>query len=132
MALLHGFVLASIQLFSILSGFGVHTLLGFGNQIAIQLPVAVLVSVGGFSVWVWLLDRANLNRLNLRSRQGLISTLLASFLWAPDIFIPLHYFTQGYLTSIGNVLAIWAFQLPVNIIIYFLLAKVYLPKIQKV
>lgn len=130
LSILHGFFLAGIHLFSILAGFGVHTLLGLGNQIATQLPVAVLVSVAGFLFWLWFLGKANLGWLSLRSREGLVSALLVSFIWAPVLFIPLHYLTQGYLTSFGNVLAIWAFQLPVNIIIYFLLRRVNFLKIQ--
>ena len=132
LSFLHGFALASIQLFAILAGFGVHSFIRLVNQIAIQLPVAVLVSVGGFFFWIWFLGKANLRWLNLISRKGLVGTLLVSFIWAPALFIPLHYFTQGYLTSLGNILAIWSFQAPVNIIIYFLLPKVNLLKIQKV
>lgn len=32
------------------------------------------------------------------------------------IFVPLHYVSQGYLTSIGNILGIWFFQVPVNLL----------------
>ncbi|MBE0411987.1 MAG: hypothetical protein IBX69_19845 [Anaerolineales bacterium] len=121
---MHGFVLAGIHIFSILAGFGIYALTRWGNQIAVQLPVAVLISISTFLGWLWVLDRTPAKRLNLSSREGLVGALLTSMVWAPVLFIPLHYFTQGYLTSIGNILAIWAFQLPVNIIIYFLVSKI--------
>jgi len=41
---------------------------------------------------------------------------VVSLLWAPLVFVPLHYFTQGYLTSIGNLLTLAVYQFPVNAI----------------
>lgn len=39
-----------------------------------------------------------------------------ALLCAPVVFIPMHYVTQGYLTAASNIVAIWIFQAPVNIV----------------
>jgi len=66
----------------------------FGSLLVTRLPKVKLFSLGESMDWVW--------------------TYFAAFLWVPFIFTPLHYLTQGYLTSIENITVIWIFQLPVN------------------
>jgi hypothetical protein len=40
---LHRFALASVHIFSILAGFGIYALTRWGNQIAVQLPVNIIL-----------------------------------------------------------------------------------------
>ena len=54
--------------------------------------------------------------LELLGKQEFIYIYFAALIWAPVIYIPLHYVTQGYLTSFSNIIALWIFQLPVNLI----------------
>jgi len=39
---------------------------------------------------------------------------VAAFALFPAVFVPAHFITQGYLTSFGNIVAVWCFQAPVN------------------
>jgi len=66
----------------------------------------------------------SLGVLRLRRLQPVGSTelgvcLALSILWAPLVFVPLHYFTQGYVTSVGNLVALVLYQLPVNLLALF-------------
>ncbi len=111
---LHGFVLAFANLGSVIVGFILYRLLEFPNQIVVQIPVAAVLSIIAFVAWIWSIRHLPLKQFHLRRSRELIFTYLASLLWAPIMFVPLHYITQGYHTSGGNVVAILLFQLPVN------------------
>ncbi|MDH4338394.1 MAG: hypothetical protein OEX18_14065 [Candidatus Krumholzibacteria bacterium] len=115
MRVIHGFVLALINLASILVGFAVFTLSGSGHQVAVQVPVALLGTVAGFAAWLWLVRRSRLGWDRTRLRQRAAVFVLA-FLGAAVVFIPLHFFTQGYVTAWSNVTALWAFQAPANLL----------------
>ena len=115
-SILHGFVLLAANLFGILLGFVTYHALDAREQLGIQLPVGVLLSVVLYLAWVHLLRRLSLSRLILQNRREHVLAGLASLLWSPIIFIPLHYFTQGYLTGTGNIIAVAMFQIPVNAI----------------
>lgn len=94
-------------------------ILGVANQVWLQLPIAVVLSVAFFSAWFLLLRVSGLRRLQPVGSTELKSCLAASLLWAPLVFVPLHYFTQGYLTSIGNLVALALYQVPVNALALF-------------
>ncbi|HWI59167.1 MAG TPA: hypothetical protein VNZ22_18210, partial [Bacillota bacterium] len=94
-------------------------LLGAPNQIWLQLPVAVILSPALFALWMLLLRWVGLQRLQFAKATELLACLAASALWAPLVFVPVHYFTQGYFTSIGNLGALAAYQLPVNSLALF-------------
>jgi len=116
-SIIHGLGLAGINLGSVLLGFAVYVLLRPAPQLAVQLPVAVIVSVLGFALWdhlgkVWFAESAA-----LRGWKEFGGVYLTALLWAPLIFVPLHYLGRGYVTAFSNVTAFWAFQLPVNIIV---------------
>ncbi len=57
-----------------------------------------------------------LKRFAIKDKLEIIYIYFSALIWTPVIFVLLHYLTQGYLTSFGNILAIWLFQLPVNLI----------------
>ena len=112
---LHSMVLVMADIAGIAGGaLAAFHILGVANQVALQLPIAVLLSVGCFWVWIFSFHVLRLRSLQLASSKDLGTCLVLSFLWAPVVFVPLHYFTQGYLTSIGNLVALAVYQLPVN------------------
>jgi hypothetical protein len=93
--------------------------LGVNNQVWLQLPIAVVLSVGFFCAWAFSLRVLGFRRLQLVGSKELVACLAVSVLWSPLVFVPLHYFTQGYVTSIGNLVALAFYQLPVNALALF-------------
>ncbi len=84
------------------------------NQILVQVPAALFFCLLAFIVWSWLV-KLFLDRLVLRQRSEYLLVYVGALLWGVVIFVPLHYVTQGYLTSLANVLGLWAFQIPANL-----------------
>ncbi|MBI4674243.1 MAG: hypothetical protein HY741_21580 [Chloroflexi bacterium] len=114
---LHGGMLTACNLASIIAAFGVYYFLRPVNQILVQAPLAALFSLLAFMVWMWLAARLPLAFLRVRARGEWIGIYFAALLWTPLLFVPLHWVTQGYVTSFGNILATWAFQAPVNLLV---------------
>jgi hypothetical protein len=113
----HSLALAGANLASILAAYGVYNY-AFrpGNQILIQAPLAAAFSIAAFVGPAWLLRRQRWAWAIVAwqgAGEAMLSYLLA-FAWVAALFVPLHFATQGYLTAASNVLAIWAFQAPVN------------------
>ncbi len=123
--ILHSFILSLINLISIVFGFGVYHFFMSYNQLAIQIPVGAVFSIIVFTTWVVILKYKGVSRLLPESRIEIFLIFLLSLAWLPIIFVPLHFITQGYLTSFGNIYINWIFQVPVNLIIviifYFIL-----------
>ena len=115
-AILHGFVLAVITLVAMAVGFAVYNLVGLRNQIAVQVLTAGIVCVVLFAVWGLVIHRLSHGRLSLGDFKELGVAYAAALLWTPVLFVPVHYVTQGYLTSFGNILATWLFQVPFNLL----------------
>ena len=92
---------------------------GVSNQVWLQLPIAIVLSIVCFFAWMLLIHLFDLRRLQPLDAEELGACLVASMLWAPVIFVPLHYLTQGYLTGIGNLVALALYQLPVNMVALF-------------
>ena len=118
---LHASALALGNIASILLAFGVYSLLRTANsqinQIAVQAPAAALLNILGFLVWVWGSNHIPpFKTLKLRTRLDYLLTYLTALLWGPLLFVPLHFIGRGYLTGIGNILGLWAFQLPANLL----------------
>lgn len=112
-AVLHGLALALVNLAAIFFGFLVYNLVRPANQIAVQGPIAALLSIAGVLVWAWLSSRLGQGRYSLAAAK-LLWVFLASLAWLPAIFMPLHLATQGYVSSFDNILVGWVFQAPVN------------------
>ncbi len=111
----HSLVLVAADLAGIGAGAAIaFRLLGKPNQVWLQLPLAVVISVASFCAWILCLRVFRWTRLRPSEPNDFISTLAVSLVWAPLIFVPLHYFTQGYLSSIGNLIALAIYQIPVN------------------
>ena len=117
---LHSLVLVIVDIAGIAGGaLAAYRILGVSNQVWLQLPIAVVLSVDCFCAWVLLLRILGLKGLKLVSSKEFMACLAISLLWAPLVFVPLHYFTQGYLTSLGNLVALALYQLPVNALALF-------------
>jgi len=124
---MHSVVLAVGCLVSILVGYGFYHLLRMTwpvDQLVIQAPAAVLVLILGFSVWYMLINRTPLPGVRLDGIGEMVAVYLLSLFITPLFFLPLHYLTQGYISSLDNLLSILYFQIPTNIIT--LLTALYL------
>jgi hypothetical protein len=111
---LHSLVLTGVNLGCIIAGFGVYYLLRPVNQIAVQAPLAAGLTIVVFATWSLLVRWLPVGGLSLHGRAEWFWTYLLALLWTPLIFVPLHFVTQGYLTSFSNIIATWLFQLPTN------------------
>ena len=114
--LLHGLVLLGANLVGIIVGFLMYHALGASSQIETQLPIAALFSVLLYLAWVLLLRKLPFTQLTLQNTREHVLVGPCSLFWNPIVFVPLHYFTQGYLTAVGNLIALALFQVPVNAI----------------
>lgn len=115
--ILHSFVLAFINVVSVLFGFGIYHFLMDYNQLIVQIPVSAVFSVIVFTTWIVILKYKDVIKFLPESRIEFFLILLFSLTWLPVIFIPLHYLTRGYITFFGNIYMTWLFQIPVNIFI---------------
>lgn len=124
---LHAIVLAVGSLTSILVGFGFYHLLRTTwsiDQLPIQVPFAVLTLIVGFTAWYLVICRTPLQRFRIVGWGEFIAVYLVSLVITPLFFFPLHFLTQGYISSIDNILSILYFQIPTNFVT--LLTAIYL------
>lgn len=117
---LHSLALFIVDFAGIFCGFVVFRLVQAGHQVAIQLPVAVASSLLLFVLWVWMLRTLHLKGLHLATAAESMSCWALAFVWNPLIFVPLHYFTQHYLTSVDNLVAMALYQAPVNLLALYI------------
>jgi hypothetical protein len=113
--ILHSLVLALADLAGILGGFMAYKALEF-PQLVIQLPVAVAVSILLFLAWSILLPVRGGQQLRLLDLKELLLVFFGTAAWAPLVFVPLHFFTQGYWTAQENLVALALYQIPTNLI----------------
>jgi hypothetical protein len=121
--IVHATVLVLANLAGILGGFIAFWLASTTNQLAVQLPIAVLVTLTTFLLWIRLVDRRGPARLRfLGLRDGVWTYGLAPVI-AAIVFVPLHYVLEGYVTAFSNVVALWTFQLVVNALVIVLAVR---------
>lgn len=114
--LLHGAVLSLINLVSILTAYALYKMIQPPNQIIFQVPVAMALTLVGYMLW-YLMIRNRYPQLMYLCRSWELALVYGgSLVIGALLFIPLHYLTQGYLTAFTNILALWAFQAPVNLL----------------
>jgi hypothetical protein len=111
---LHGFALFAANMAGLIVGILVFHALGGPTQLGIQVPLAVLGTVGFYLGWQVLSRNLPCSALALGGGSEHALAGLSSLVWAPLVFVPLHYFTQGYLTAAGNIVALGLFQLLAN------------------
>ncbi len=121
---LHSFVLAIVNFASVIAGFGIYHLFRPINQISLQAPVAALICIFIFVIWSVFIQNILSKGLSLKGISEFLGVYVASLLWAPALFVPIHYLSQGYLTSYDNLLAGWLFQLPVNLLAVLTVFKI--------
>jgi hypothetical protein len=112
--LFHGLALAAFNIGASLVGFAAYKISGVGHQLLVQVSVAVLITVVAFALWYYLTLRVTYGRLALGNVGAYVGTYVLAFVWLPVIFVPLHFVTQGYLTSFANIYNMWLFQAPTN------------------
>jgi len=121
---INGFVLAAINITSILAGFAVYSIWEPSNQMGVQVPVAAALSIAAFVIWCVLVEKLRWQYVYLKGKADLFLVYLASLAFSPIVFVPLHYVAKGYVTSFGNITGMWTFQVPVNILVILLAARV--------
>jgi hypothetical protein len=109
--LLSAAVITLINKVGIAAGFLGWYYAGTQNQLLLQVPLALTVSVGG--VLLWLVRFGRWHRLDL-DRDGILVFLLVLPVGAV-ILVPVHYLFTGYLTSFGNIVGGWMFAFLANI-----------------
>jgi drug/metabolite transporter superfamily protein YnfA len=115
--LIHSTFLALANICSILLGFGVFSLLRPTNQILVQAPSAAILSMLAFLLWNMILGQFTISKqIRLQTRTQYVLTYFATLLLSPIIFVPMHYLGRGYLTSFENILVMWYFQMPTNML----------------
>jgi hypothetical protein len=111
---LHGLALAVIDIGSILAGFAVYRVLHADDQLLVQVPVALASAVVAFAAWLAGVRRALPEALQLGWPWAALGAWGAALALGPALLVPLHYATQGYLSSMGNIVGLWLFQVPAN------------------
>ncbi len=124
---IHGFALSAANIISIIIAFGVYKILKTTHQMLVQVPVAVILSIGIFLLWLIAARLPLFKFISIKSLKELSWIFLASLAWSPIIFIPLHHTTQGYLTGSGNIIALFQFQLPVNVLVILVAKRIIRP-----
>jgi hypothetical protein len=121
---INGIVMAAINITSILAGFAVYSIWEPSNQLGVQVPVAAALSTAAFLIWGVLVGILRWQYVYLRGKADLFMVYLASLTFSPIIFVPLHYVAKGYATSFSNITGMWTFQVPVNILVILLAARI--------
>jgi hypothetical protein len=112
----HGLVLAIINIVAILIGFALHRMIGGRDQVATQTMAGAVITIAAFILWVRLVPRLTSRIVRPTAVRELAWTFVLALAWGAVVFLPLHYFTQGYVTSFSNITALWGFQAPVNLL----------------
>lgn len=114
--LLHGGVLAVADIAGVIAGFTVFYVLRPAPQLAIQVPVAMLLTAAAFTLWSLAAAHLRAARWSLGGPAGFAWTYATAFIWSPIIFVPFHYVTQGYWTTFANLAALWRYQAGANLL----------------
>lgn len=113
--LVDGFALAVVNIGAVLLGYGAYWWLRPANQLAIQVPVAIVATLCGLLAWILISEGLRGATRDARYLEP-IGIYVAALVWSPVIFIPLHFSTQGYVSSFSNVVGLWIFQLVANLV----------------
>lgn len=125
--IVHGFMLALANFSSIIFGFVIYYMIKGPNQIIVQAPIAIVLSCIIFSTYLYIYSKTKIGRSKYISATSCCMIYIYSLAWSPMIFIPIHFITQGYLTSFENIVYQWLFQIITNIIVIFISGLVVKP-----
>lgn len=112
--ILNAMTISALNLASFVIGYFIFKLSGRMEQMPIQGTAAMVIGVA--LVLGWLVVFRKINRLKIEF--DFIHVFLLVFLCTPVIFVPVHYLFTGYLTGIGNLFAIAAYQFPMNLLAF--------------
>jgi hypothetical protein len=93
------------------------------DQPPFRVLIWTVVSLMLFLLWSKLVQARGPRGIRLRDRRDWLWVYLLAPVWWIVLFVPLHYFTQGYLTSFGNIAVGLAVQLPINAFIVIAAAE---------
>jgi len=108
--ILNATMVGVLNLASFVIGFFIFRMSGSGEQRLIQGTAGFLIAVT--LVVVWLVVFRKFNRLKVE--YDYIRVFLLAFPCATVVFVLVHYVVTGYLTGIGNIVAIGAYLFPMN------------------
>ena len=108
--ILNATMVGVLNLTAFLIGFWIFSISASGEQRLVQGTAALVVGVGLVVGWLVLFRRFN----RLKIEYDFIKVFLLAFPCTAIVFVPVHYLFTGYLTGIGNILAIGAYQFPMN------------------
>jgi hypothetical protein len=124
---LHSAVLAAVNLVSCVIGYLVYLRLRPVDQVMVQVPIAAILSVALFVAWLAAARRYARRSLPMPDVRDGLRTYVLSFVWAGALFVPLHLLFTGYVTGMGNIVALWGLQLPINAVAIVVGMKVVRP-----
>jgi hypothetical protein len=108
--ILNATVIGVLNLAAFVIGFWIFRLSGSGEQRLVQGTAALVIAIGLVGGWLVLFRKFN----RLKVEYDFIKVFLLAFPCTAIVFVPVHYLFTGYLTGIGNILAITAYQFPMN------------------
>ena len=109
---LNALVIGVLNLTSFLVGFFLFRISATDEQRLVQGTAAIVVSV--VLVVFWLVAFRKINRLEVE--YDFIKVFFLVFPCTPLIFVPVHFLITGYLTGVGNLVAVAAYQFPMNLL----------------
>ena len=112
--LLHGFFLVSVNLFSIMTAFVIIQFFSSVPDKILQASIALLINLGVYLVVFKLMNGVQKEIMKIDNFSMFAILMLISLALLTSVFYPLHFLTQGYWSSVNNLLAIWPYQLIVN------------------
>ena len=114
----HSLILSALNIVFIVSGFQIYSPLksnGFPDQIAVQSPITSVFCVISFVIWIWLIQHLSFPKIVLHKTSDFSYIYLATLIWGPIFGVALQSTLSEYPASIVSVVAIWSFQIPVNL-----------------
>lgn len=127
--IINSFVLTFFNIFSIIFSFGIYKMVFQSyDQKVVQLFISLTLTTLGILFW-GVFSAKFLKKQFIGRKYHLAWVYLLSFVWAPIIFVPIHYITQGYLTTGDNLLSIWLFQIPTNFLTLYIYYKILIQRI---
>ena len=107
---LNATVMGGLNLAAFVIGFWIFQISASGEQRLVQGTAAVVVGIGLVVGWLVLFRKFH----RLKIEYDYIKVFLLAFPCTAILFVPIHFLVTGYLTGIGNILAIGAYQFPLN------------------
>lgn len=118
--ILNAFVIGALNLASFVIGFFIFHISASGEQRLVQGTSALLIAVSLVVLWLVYFRKVH----HLQVEYDFIKVFLLVFVCTPVLFVPVHFLFTGYLTGPGNLIAVAAYQFPMNTIALSLAAGI--------